>query len=469
MSNRGMEMTVQSVSFFDKLQGLEASRNGYRFAAVKLELKNTTEKKIEYQIPSIFMHFYMGIDGGQYPASNATWLMENPVTKHGDPSVRIPPNGTVTGTLVFLVPYTSGGYPQQSLHFYDTAYGHIQMPIAGGAPDKWAELEKMPTASTGKLSDTFTMNVTASEVKTGLDQYKPGANAAFRVVEAELTSNVQALLNIDPAKRAYLSYPSKSGVLMAAMSPVTKYMPLGFYDSVMLGPASGNVVRLAYDVPRSMEEYKSELYFDISDGSAVFGVTQGQTYGAPAPAAEFDTEFMKVTVNQLVQLREDLEYPTPGGGTGKLAKGSVIADVTFTDIPQGGLGTRVPRDFFTLVNKNYRPATGSGTGAAHGGGGADVTTGRIGLGGFADTSGGSRAGEYVNPSGKNNGLIFGIGDNFNVFGRMSRRVIVIFDDPRSDAADWTLQSIYYDNIYAQVTAGAFASPELLAWKAEIKE
>ena len=143
----------------------------------------------------------------------------------------------------------------------------------------------------------------------------------------------------------------------------------------MLGPGSDNVVRLAYDVPQAFEGLKSELYFDVATGSAVFGVTEGNTYGAPAPVAEFDTEFMIVRVNQIVQLAEALEYPKTGGGTDRLAKGSVLLDVTFTDKPNadGYDGTRVPKDFFALAHQDYSPV-------GHGSAGANISTTAVGLG-----------------------------------------------------------------------------------------
>jgi len=306
----------------------------------------------------------------------------------------------------------------------------------GYDPGAYGQLEKLPTEATGKLSDTFTMNVTASEVKTGIDQYKSGDNAAFRMVEANFSSNVQALLDINPAERVWLRYPSKSGDLLAPMSPVTQFMPMGFWDQVMLGPGSDNIVRLAYDVPARLDKHKCELYFDIATGSAVFGVTEGKPYGASAPAAEFDTEFMKVRVNQLVQLQEDLEYPSSGGWTSSFSKGSVFLDVTFIDKPSadGYQGTQIPADFFTLVNKNYESPYSAG-GVA---GSVISSTGHIGLGGPTD---GSK--ELVNPSYYNKDLIFGMEGGLSLFGSMSRRAIVIFDRPEDDISAWTLQSRYY--------------------------
>ena len=443
MSNGAMEMKALRVAYYDKLLGLEASENGYRFAAFELELKNSTKEKIEYQIPSIFNHFYVGIDGGLYPASEATWLAENPVAPHGDLSVSIPAGGTAAGVLVFLIPRSDVAYSQVSLHFFDTNHGHIQMPIAGGAPDKWSELAKLPQEATGKLSDTFTMKVAAAETKLSIDQYRPGANAAFRVVEGRLESQVQALLDIAPAERVYLRCPTKSGDLLAPLSGVTDYIHFGFSKPTLLGPGSANMVRLAYEVPRDMDKYKSELYFDIADGSAVFPVTQGEAFGAPAPVAEFDTDYVKVRVNQVVALKE--AFALEDGG---IPAGSVLVDATFIDKPSADFegGTLIPRDFFSLANGDYQPG--------------DPVRG-VGLGGGIEG--------LMEASPQSEDLIFGIGEHFAVFGGMERRALVIFDAPEGGLAGWTLQSKYSDKVRASIPEGAFASPELLACRAGLPD
>ncbi|MBP7636071.1 VWA domain-containing protein, partial [Candidatus Ozemobacteraceae bacterium] len=196
MSNKAMEMTVKRAAYLEKIMGLDARRSGFQFVAFDLELKNRTEKNIPYEIPSIFKHFYLGLDGkGLYPASKATWLVEKPVTRHGVPSISIPAGSAVAGTLVFLVPARNEGFTIQSLHFYDTEYGHIQMPISGEMPHRWLDLAQLPTNKPTSLSDGFSLEVTATGLETAIDRYKAGECARFRVIEAEFRSQVQALLN----------------------------------------------------------------------------------------------------------------------------------------------------------------------------------------------------------------------------------------------------------------------------------
>lgn len=286
MHNKAMELTLRRVVSLDRLQGLDARKNGYQLVACELEMKNQTEKHIPYLIPSIFKHFYLGLDGKSlYPASKATWLVEHPVTRHGDPSIQIPPGGTVSGTLVFLVPARTNGIARQSLHFYDTDFGHIQMPIGGTLAPKWFDLEKLPSARPADLAEAFSLNVTAAGLENRIDSYTAGDYAAFRVIEAEFSSQVQALLNIDPAQRIYLRYPTTAGDLMCRLSEVTAFTPLGFREPVMLGPGAANVIRLIYDVPSALEEAASELFFDLAKGSAVFPVTGGKPFASLAPGS----------------------------------------------------------------------------------------------------------------------------------------------------------------------------------------
>lgn len=452
MSNKAMDLTVRRAVYLDRLLGLDARRSGLQFAAFEIELRNRTEKNIPYIIPSILKHFYLGLDAkGLYPASKATWLAETPVTRHGNPSIEIPAGGTAAGTLIFLVPARSDGFAQQSLHFYDTEYGHIQMPIAGTLPDRWLELAKLPTARPADLSDTFKLTVTATSLEQKLDRYAAEDGARFRVIEGSFESRVLALLNIDPAQRILLRYPTATGDLMARLSDVTGFIPLGFRDPVMLAPSSGNVIRLAYEVPTALDIYQSELYFDLAKGSAVIPVSEGKKYGAPAPIAEIDGDLFKVRVNQLTQVPSGVTITDETGDPKIVLKGCVVLDATFIDKP-GNEGTIIPQNYFALVSKSYKPDS-------------KAVAGRIGLGG----GGGAPRKDLLNTSRANDRLIFGIGNRFGVFEGQERRAIVIFDDPGKDLANWTLQSPFNDRLQVPISQSAFASPELIAYRANVTE
>ena len=125
-SNKAAELTVKEAYYFSKFKGLEPP-NHKQFMALELELKNVTQEKIPYNIPGFQNHFYVSINNeGSFPASEATWLTENPLAPPGNPEVNVPVKETLKGMLVFLVP--DEPVKQTSLHFYDTTYGHIMFP-----------------------------------------------------------------------------------------------------------------------------------------------------------------------------------------------------------------------------------------------------------------------------------------------------------------------------------------------------
>ncbi len=448
LSNKAMQLTVKQAVYLSRFMGVDMDQYAKQFVALEVELENKTEKKIPYEIPSLFDHFYLGVNGeGLYPASKATWLAEKPLSPHGDPQITVNPGEKVSGVIVFVVPKTQG-FTQQSLHFYDTGYGHIQLALAGKMADKWMELESLPTSAPASLSDTFSMKVTAQSLKPKVDIYAAGERSAFRVVEAQFESKVQALLNLEPKERIWLKVETQSGALMSRMSDATAALPFGFLEPVMLGPSSDNRVRMAFDLPVSLGQVKSSLWFDLATGKAEIPVTAGNAYGAPKAVASIEGPGMRVTVNQLVALNGAIPFKLPDGTTAQDFPNAIILDVTMTDLP-GNEGTKIPGDFFALVNRNYKAPSGQ------------VTAGRLGLGGGEENDG-----DLILPGQDTSDLVFGIGDDFGVFEGQSRRGVILFRKPGGNLADWTLQSKYMDTLTVPLTAGTFASPELLGRKSE---
>lgn len=446
LSNNAMEITVKQGVFLRKFQGVDAQRAGKQFIALEVELANRTSGSIPYKIPSIFNHFYICHNGESlYPASKATWLSDDPLTLHGSPEVELKPGETKSGVIVFIVP-ASDKCDQLSLHYFDTSYGHIQMPLIGKLPDKWLEVDKLPTSAPAALSDTFSMTVTGSRTVPGIEKYKAAELSSFQVVEAQFESKVQALLNMDPGERFWLKIDTKSGALMTRMSDITAAMPLGFLEPVMAGPASANPVRMAYEIPWQLAKYKSYIYTDLATGGKVIPVTSGEVYGAPSAVATADGPGISVTINQLVAPDGGIKATYPDGSTKNLLSNYVILDVTINDLP-GNDGTRIPDDFFVLVNKNYKNPSGN------------LPAGKVGNGNLTNDS------NLIRKDGETNKLIFGIND-FGVFEGQSRRGIVLFRKPSGSLSDWTLQSPYVETLKATITTGTFASPELIGYKSE---
>ena len=127
------------------------------------------------------------------------------------------------------------------------------------------------------------------------------------------------------------------------MSNVTHVLPFGFVSPVMLAPGSTNKVRLAYEIANGLSNTQAEIWGDLQSGSMLVPVVKGSPYGSNGSITTASTEGLKVRVNQLASLDESLE----------IMAGWIVADVTFTDIPDG-FGTIIPEDCFQLVREDYK-------------------------------------------------------------------------------------------------------------------
>ena len=448
--NKAMSLHVGDAVVLSRLMGVDTERAGKQFVALELELENRTEKGIPYEIPSIFKHFYLGVnDAGIWPASKATWLVNQPLTGVGDPQVTVKPGEKKRGVLVFAVP-ESPGFTRMSLHFFDTDYGHIQMALTGKPSDAWKQLAALPASAPAKLSDTFSLQVSAASQQVAVDRYKAAEMSTFQVVEGRFQSSVQALINFDPRERIWLNVDTQSGSLMSRLSNATQALPFGFLEPAMVGAAASNPVRMAFDLPWLLGKAKSSLYFDIAGGKAEVPVTAGSPYGAPKAAATVDGPGVRIIVNQLVANQAALSFNRADGTMLQDFGDNVLLDVTVQDLP-GNEGTRIPSDFFCLVNKNYKAPSGT-------------TAGRVGLGG----GGGESNANLLTADRQTQDLVYGIDSTFGVFEGQSRRGIVVFRKPGGNAADWTLQSPYMETLSVPLAAGTFASPELLGWKTSVE-
>src|SRR6056297_4328884 len=187
--NEAALIEAEEIIYMNKLKGVEPPNNK-RFLALVLNIENILEKqevvvypdgsghpaswigggaegevvemKIPYMIPNFTSHFYLGYNSeGMYPAASATWLAEDPIALPGDYSITLNPDSEEKGVLIFLVPEEE--MQQSSLHFYDTNYGHINIPLVGKMEDKNFKIEQLPKESPQKLSQTFSLEITGTE------------------------------------------------------------------------------------------------------------------------------------------------------------------------------------------------------------------------------------------------------------------------------------------------------------------
>lgn len=485
--NNAMEITVGDAFYFDKFRGLEAPY-GKCFLALELDMKNVTPNNITYEIPSFHNHFYITINNnGSFPASDATWLTEKPITVPGDPAITIPAGQSASGMIMFIVPQDP--VTQASLHFYDVSEGHVHMPLTGRMSTELLQLDSMPTAAPADITDAFTIKVTAVKDTETIDIYKAADKTAFRVIEAQFDSKVQALLDIEPAERFMLKIDTNSGSLMTRLSNATAALPLGFMSPVKLAPSSVNKVRFAYPVAKALSGTKSMLWADLRDASLELPIIQGKAYGNAVNKPSLSSQGLQLRVNQLTTL-DQVEYFGPGW---------VVADVTFS-CPPGTEGAVIPEDIFYLVRKDL---AGSGrmdlsSVARQTAEGSDEeeeyeedqddeyyeeeeykeeeyyedeesyndissSTGSIGFDDFGNTS---TTDGVLLPYSATADLLYGIDENWGVYSGMQRRGLVLFTLPDEDH-DWVLKSGYFTDLNEPMARSAYSSSELLVQKTDI--
>ncbi|MFB9275562.1 hypothetical protein ACFFT4_11365 [Cohnella cellulosilytica] len=450
-----MEWSAREIYFLKRLKGVDAPP-GKSFAAVDMDIKNIYAEGVPYLIPDFASHFFMDVnESGSYPASTATWLAETPLAPPGEGSVSIRPDETIRGVLVFLVP--DERIEQASLNYYDTTYGHIALSLVG-APPKREELAltKLPTSVTGKLSDTFGLTLKASSEMEKIENVElKRKTSVFKVIDAELNSNVQADLKLDPGQRFYLSVKTGKGPFLIPVNTATALLPYGLLRPVTIGPGSSNKARFAFQTPNALKSMPMDLYVDLYGGATVLpiggkgagaaGVGNGSGNSASvadagngagdrsgaasagngsgnssgsAKRSAYQGDGMALTVNALSRVR-NIE-----SGSGDY----IVADVTIADIKDGS-GTSGFRESFRLVAEG---------------------------GQFADEP------PELLPDPITDGLLLGIDKDWAVFDGTSRRGFLVFSLPAKQAElSWKLQSAYFSGLELPVTKDVFQEEGLL--------
>lgn len=501
-SNNAMELSVKEAYYFGALKGV-GKPDGKQFLALEVEMKNITKDKIPYQIPSFTSQFYVGInDFGMYPASNATWLANTPIAAPGQPEIQIEPGETIKGAMIFLVPEES--VVQKSLHYYDTAYGHIGIPLVGPLSQKTMTVAKLPTEQPVNITDAFSMRIKGTSLEPKLDVVQAEANTTFRVIDAEFETKVQALLDIDPSQRLLLSHDTAQGPLLTKMSDVTASLPFGFMKPVMLAPGSSNMVRMAYQIPNILSNTKCDIVGDLRDGTITIPVVKGQVFGTNTAKSKVSGDGMDLVVNDLVTL----------GGVEGYGEHFVAADITVFDASDG-FGTAGFEEAFALVRNGYSmedeiaevtqaqeaekadkeaeetekaeeadtseaEETTEGDASEEGEETANEETAEdeegteesseggaasAGLGNFAS---GSSSENMIMPEGFVSRLLFGVDGEWAVFDGAARRGIIIFQLPsEGTSGEWTLQSPFFKSLKNPIRKGTYGSSGLLVYENDI--
>lgn len=431
--NKAVEWTARELLFLKKLKGVDAPAKR-SFAAIEMELTNAHPGGADYLIPDFASHFFMNVNSeGTYPASTATWLTEQPLAPSGQGDITVKKGESVKGMLVFLVPDEE--IERASVHYYDVEHGHISLALVGSLPrEEPAVLAGMPKSATGKLSDTFELVLTAFGETDHIEKVVlTRKTSAFKIVEAELKSLVQADLKLNPQDRFYLNIKTAEGPFLIPVHTATALLPHGLLRPVMFGPGSSNKARLAFQTPNALGAMPMELYVDLFGGATVLPVRDGSAdnvgAGDATKASGGDNTAMlpdkgvSLVVNSLARIR-DIE-----SSSGNF----VIADVTVAD-ESDGFGSSGFRETFKLVPVQT-PA------------GREVSD--------------------LQADPVTDELLLGVDKDWSVFDGASRRGLLVFSIPHNQAdLNWTLQSDLFAGLNLPVGNETYKENGLLVKRVE---
>jgi Mg-chelatase subunit ChlD len=423
--NGAIAWHIREAYLMKRFRGVDAPGN-QSFLALDMTLKNIEPRGAPYLIPDFASHFFVTQNReGSWPASPATWLAETPLAAPGENEVRIAPGQTLHGALVFMVPDDT--LTQLSAEFYDTAYGHIVLPLVGEAPKHDVALDALPRSAAGKLAGTFAMRLAASRDMDRIEDVAAGDDSFFRVLETRFDSKVQADLKLAPWERFRLAVDTPAGPFMLPVSGATDRLPLGFMWPVTLAPGSSNTVRFAFQLPKALRDAPASLYFDLAGGAATLPAG-GKPLPAPAAAPVAQTypgDGVALTVNAVGHAAPS---SWPYGDY-------VIADVTVANT-RPGAGVSGLREGFRLAVQGAVP---------------------------------EGAPRELSPDAITDGLLFGIDPDWVVFDGTRRRGLLVFSlPPKWAKLPLVLRSSQFKDLALPVPATAYAETALLEKRVEPK-
>ncbi len=278
------------------------------------------------------------------PLSTATWIANSSMVIPGSSGLTLMPDQVKEGALVFLVPDVS--MEQVSLHYYDTNYGHMDIPIVGGEMETTqADIEMLPLNVETQLSDGFAITITGSQERNNIANMIEASEAnQFTVFDARFTSKVQANLSIDPSKRLSLEYPTDNGSFLIPLDDVTELVPMGMLGDMIVSPGANNQVRYAFHTPPlALANNKANLFVDLGDEDAIIEARDGLVYGDGSKLGSGNHDYASIDVNHLFASTD-----TVAGHN----RHYVIADITIHDV-KDGYASRGLIDSLKLVEEGY--------------------------------------------------------------------------------------------------------------------
>lgn len=281
-SNRAMGISVRNLKVFTKLKQISAE---YLVLDMALENRLKPQKVVipdgsnhpsgwinqsnekrryrtvvpPYRIPDLMRHLYLKVDNGHKIAPDLiSVLLDNTLLDGVDNSITIKAGCTKEGQIAFRIPQ-GATLSQLSLHYYDTAYGNITIPLHGKIEEEPAELASLPTYGWEKMHDNFSLRLTEYRVTDHIGKHRAKKGGRFEIIGVALKSNVNAVLKFDPATLFSLDV----GGYDIPLHPIGREVPLGVYAPVSLAPGVTEQIRLVFYVPKGLENAGRQLRAEV--------------------------------------------------------------------------------------------------------------------------------------------------------------------------------------------------------------
>lgn len=429
--NRAVKISVGKAYLLSRLKGLEAG-HGHTYLVLDMNLSNILpvqqvavgkdgsshpsswigqsnenytykEAVPSYEIPNFANHLFIRVNGSyEMPISPMTWALNDPLLPMDATSLTIDGNGTKSGMLLFRIPDES--LKSLSLHFYDTAYGHIDLPIIGTMKHLSARVEALPKEAPQKLGDAFSISVLGRHFDDTLAGIKAPKGTRYETLILAIDSKVNALLALNPQKRFRLNIDSPYGGWMLKPAPITRVIPLGLYDALSLAPGSHNRFALVFQVPTLLQDAPQSLIVSLKGKDKEIAVIKKPiSQKIPDPLAKGTAKGIDLVLNGVYRL-DSLD-----GYSGDY----LLADVTL-DEKEDGSAARL-RDMLQLLKKvpSKEPQATS----------KEVS--HRGLGNFSSKEGGSKSREVRSQDSKTVTRVLGC-DGMAPDG-YKKRCLVLFD------------------------------------------
>ena len=315
--NEAITMQVKEAHLFSKLKNINA-----RYLVIDLRLKNIlkSQKVIvsngsthpsswinkssddyeykeaipPYQIPDVMQHLYVRVNNAnEHAIDMMSFLLDNTLLDYDTNTVNVLPEKLKEGVLAFRLPQGKK-IEQLSLHYYDTKYGNIDIPIIGEMKSRATNVTALPKKAWKKMNDNFSLAVSGYEVENKIGEHSANKNAQFEIVEVDIESKVYALLKFNPAERFYLKLGDK---YQLKLHPLTQELPMGLYSDASLSPGSNNKFRLAFYVPKGLESLSRSLMVELKGKDIVLPIKKGNEVMAQNTLGKGSVEGTSLEIN----------------------------------------------------------------------------------------------------------------------------------------------------------------------------